>query len=124
MELYCLKCKRNQVAINLVQIVSKNGKPMVQGVCSVCGGRISRFGKLPETVIVTVEVPSVPKVLCAVGQPIRLGSIAVDESFEVGNRFFRVDSIDKDKVSVTEIEPKVKIVMGTVSLVRKVKEGA
>ena len=43
---YCMKC-RNKVEIrNPKQIILKNGKPAVQGICSVCGTKVFRIGKL------------------------------------------------------------------------------
>jgi len=43
---YCVKC-RNKVEIkNPKQVTLKNGRPATQGVCSACGTKVFRIGKL------------------------------------------------------------------------------
>lgn len=43
MNIYCVKCKKNTDTNNITNRVSKNGKNMVQGSCSVCGTKKTRF---------------------------------------------------------------------------------
>ena len=42
---YCMKCKKKVEIKNPKQITLKNGRPAVQGVCSVCGTKVFRIGK-------------------------------------------------------------------------------
>lgn len=42
---YCLKCKKKQVIKDWVDAVSKNGRKMRKGVCTVCNTKVSRFMK-------------------------------------------------------------------------------
>ena len=42
---YCMKCKEKVEIKNPRQITLKNGRPAVQGVCSVCGTKVFRIGK-------------------------------------------------------------------------------
>lgn len=44
-EAYCLKCKRKTDTLNAEQTVSKNGRPMLKGICSVCQSKKSSFLK-------------------------------------------------------------------------------
>ena len=41
--LYCVKCRRKTGTSDLRDSVSKNGKPMLRGVCVVCGTTKTRF---------------------------------------------------------------------------------
>lgn len=45
MKAYCFKCKKLQEIKNPVQVVLKNGRHAVKGVCPVCGSKLSRMGK-------------------------------------------------------------------------------
>jgi len=42
---YCMKCREKVEIKNPRQITLKNGRPAVQGVCSVCGTKVFRIGK-------------------------------------------------------------------------------
>ena len=42
---YCMKCKKKVEIKDPKQITLKNGRPAVQGVCSVCGTKVFRIGK-------------------------------------------------------------------------------
>jgi len=42
---YCMKCKKKVEIKNPNQITLKNGRPAVQGICSVCGTKVFRIGK-------------------------------------------------------------------------------
>ncbi len=42
---YCMKCRKKVEIKNPKQIILKNGRPAVQGVCSVCGTKVFRIGK-------------------------------------------------------------------------------
>jgi len=42
---YCMKCKTKVEIKNPKQVTLKNGRPAVQGVCSVCGTKVFRIGK-------------------------------------------------------------------------------
>lgn len=46
--MYCLKCKRKTDSTNITQIVSKNKRSMLQGICTVCGSKKSAFFKSIE----------------------------------------------------------------------------
>ena len=43
---YCMKCKKKVEIKNPRQITLKNGRPAMQGVCSVCGTKVFRIGKV------------------------------------------------------------------------------
>jgi len=43
---YCMKCRKKVEIKNPRQITLKNGRPAVQGVCSVCGTKVFRIGKI------------------------------------------------------------------------------
>lgn len=41
---YCVKCKTKREIKNAKQIILKNGKPAVQGLCPVCGTKMFKIG--------------------------------------------------------------------------------
>jgi len=43
---YCMKCKKKVEIKNPKQTMLKNGRPAVQGICSVCETKVFRIGKL------------------------------------------------------------------------------
>lgn len=45
---YCVKCKEKRDIKNPVATFMKNGRPMTQGVCPVCGTKIQLIGNTPE----------------------------------------------------------------------------
>jgi hypothetical protein len=45
MEAYCFKCRAKREIKNPTQVVLKNGKPAVKGVCLKCGTTVYRMGK-------------------------------------------------------------------------------
>jgi hypothetical protein len=45
MEAYCIKCKAKKELKDPIPVVMKNGKPAIQGICSVCGTRVHRMGR-------------------------------------------------------------------------------
>ena len=44
MDTYCLKCRTKRDIRNPAQRTLRNGLPVTQGICSVCGARVSRLG--------------------------------------------------------------------------------
>lgn len=44
MEAYCMKCREKREAKDLREEVTRNGKPVVKGVCSVCGTKVCKIG--------------------------------------------------------------------------------
>jgi hypothetical protein len=42
---YCMKCRKQIEIKDLKQIVLKNGRPAVQGICPTCRTKVSRIGK-------------------------------------------------------------------------------
>jgi len=42
---YCMKCRRKVEIRNPRQIILKNSRPAVQGVCPSCGTKVFRIGK-------------------------------------------------------------------------------
>lgn len=46
--MYCLKCKRKTDSTNITQVVSKNKRSMLQGICTACGNKKSAFVKSTE----------------------------------------------------------------------------
>lgn len=49
MEAYCVKCKTKREMNDPKEIVMKNGKPAVQGICPVCGTKMNKIGaSLPK----------------------------------------------------------------------------
>jgi len=45
MEMYCVKCKVETETKDIQNVTSKNGRPMLRGVCVVCGGTKTQFVK-------------------------------------------------------------------------------
>jgi RNase P subunit RPR2 len=45
MQAYCFKCRKKVDIKNAQPVTLKNGRPAVQGVCSVCGTKVYRIGK-------------------------------------------------------------------------------
>ena len=43
---YCMKCRKKVEIQNPEQVTLKNGRPATQGVCSNCGTKVFRIGKL------------------------------------------------------------------------------
>lgn len=43
-EAYCVKCRDKREMSNPKQVTTKNGKPMVQGKCPVCGTTMNKIG--------------------------------------------------------------------------------
>lgn len=42
---YCMKCRRKVEIRNPRQIILKNRRPAMQGVCPSCGTKVFRIGK-------------------------------------------------------------------------------
>ncbi len=40
---YCMKCKTERAVQNAQTIITKNGRPALQGVCPVCGTKMYKF---------------------------------------------------------------------------------
>ena len=45
MEGYCLKCRQKRQIKDAKSVTLKNGRPATQGICPVCGTKITRIGK-------------------------------------------------------------------------------
>jgi pimeloyl-ACP methyl ester carboxylesterase len=45
-EAYCARCKRKTIMTNPREGITKNGRPIVKGTCSVCGTHQNRMGRL------------------------------------------------------------------------------
>ena len=43
MEAYCMKCKKQVEVKDPQETVTKNGRPLVKGTCSVCGTKVNKF---------------------------------------------------------------------------------
>lgn len=43
-EAYCVKCKEKKIMKDPVEGVTKNGKPILKGICPDCGSTICRIG--------------------------------------------------------------------------------
>ena len=41
--MYCVKCKKKTETLNTMQIITKNNKHMMKGICSICGKNKSSF---------------------------------------------------------------------------------
>jgi len=35
--MYCVKCRKHTDTVNVQKLTTKNGRPMLRGVCAVCG---------------------------------------------------------------------------------------
>lgn len=42
---YCVKCRDKKEIVDPKETVAKNGRPMMQGTCPDCGGKLSLFIK-------------------------------------------------------------------------------
>ncbi len=45
MQAYCMKCRAKREIKNPKAVILKNGRPATQGVCPICGTKVSRIGK-------------------------------------------------------------------------------
>jgi len=45
MQAYCVKCRKKREMSNPRNVILKNKRPAVQGVCPVCGTKMFRIGK-------------------------------------------------------------------------------
>jgi hypothetical protein len=45
MQAYCMKCHKKREMKNPKSVTLKNKRPATQGVCAVCGTKMSRIGK-------------------------------------------------------------------------------
>jgi len=45
MEAYCVKCRQKREIKEPKQVILANGQPAIQGVCPVCGTKLTRFIK-------------------------------------------------------------------------------
>ena len=131
MKIYCFTCKKKQEAKDLSQGKDKLGKLRVQGKCSVCGGNVGFYGKLP----IAPRIPKEPKVevaeqqtpvLSASGPLTQLNSMVPGDIFEIGGSFFVLNSFDKGNVSANRVTPVPggfteleEITMGVVTLARR-----
>jgi len=43
-EAYCVKCKKKREMQNEEQVIMKNGRKAVKGVCPICGTKMYRIG--------------------------------------------------------------------------------
>ena len=43
MEAYCMKCKAKKEMKDPKETTTKNGRPMVKGVCPDCGTKMNKF---------------------------------------------------------------------------------
>lgn len=43
--IYCVKCKKKTPTENLTTGISRNGRKMIQGNCTVCGTKKTQFTK-------------------------------------------------------------------------------
>lgn len=46
MQAYCVKCKEKRDLKDAKATVMKNGRPAIQGVCTVCGTKAFRIGSM------------------------------------------------------------------------------
>lgn len=46
MHSWCMKCNGVKPMIKLEKITMRNGKPAIKGYCKICGGTMSKFGRL------------------------------------------------------------------------------
>jgi Domain of unknown function (DUF5679)/Phospholipase A2-like domain len=43
--MYCVKCKQKTESKNITEVISKNNRKMLKGICSLCGSKKSSFIK-------------------------------------------------------------------------------
>jgi len=41
--MYCLKCKQKTDSVNITEVISKNNRRMLKGICAICGSKKSQF---------------------------------------------------------------------------------
>jgi hypothetical protein len=46
MQAYCVKCRTKREMKDVKQIIMRNGRPASQGICSKCGTKMFRIGKI------------------------------------------------------------------------------
>ena len=47
LQIYCLKCREKTDSDGVEEVVMKNGREAATGVCTVCGTKKFRMGKIP-----------------------------------------------------------------------------
>ncbi|MBT8242518.1 MAG: hypothetical protein HKP34_02240, partial [Nitrosopumilus sp.] len=47
-EAYCVKCKTKRIIKNPEETIMKNGRPAIRGLCSECGCKVFRIGKMKK----------------------------------------------------------------------------
>jgi len=47
-QLYCVKCRGRTETTDIQNVVSRNGRPMIRGICVVCGKKKTQFVKKSE----------------------------------------------------------------------------
>ena len=45
---YCFKCKKKVEAVDVKEVKMKNGRPMTQGKCKICGTKVCQIGSLKK----------------------------------------------------------------------------
>lgn len=45
MDTYCVRCRTKTPTKDITKVISKNGKPMLKGICTVCSAKKSTFIK-------------------------------------------------------------------------------
>ena len=53
LKIYCVKCRDHTDSQDVRPVVMKNGKNATEAICSVCGTKKFRLGKLPEDALVS-----------------------------------------------------------------------
>ena len=43
MEIYCIKCKKKTLTLDLTESVNKNNRPILKGICEICGSKKNQF---------------------------------------------------------------------------------
>lgn len=49
MDIYCLKCKKKTPTLNLLESSTKNNRPILKGLCEICGSKKNKFIPLIKT---------------------------------------------------------------------------
>jgi len=57
---YCMKCRTKREMKNLKNIIMKNKRPAVQGVCPTCGTKMFRIGIVHIVELSPTQNPQLP----------------------------------------------------------------
>ena len=117
--MYCVKCKQKTGTINLVEILTKNNRLMLKGLCSNCGSKKASFVKNVKGKGLFNEVLSI---LPELHLPPSQGEFVSNGSFNNLQKFSDQErSLNKEKKKVIkELMKQIKCVNFMISFITRI----